>query len=330
MTLVQIKKSVTDVVVLFFIFIPIISFAQLKPQTPKIYNNKISKDHVSIPGTKLSLLLPLGFEIAKDFKGFRNSVTGSSIMISSIPGNINNNLMGFSKEALAKSGIFALGAEKFIINGFTSVLIKAKQIAYQNSYCKWMLIIGNTTETYLVNGAYLEKLEKEESKKVFESVMSVVFQPWKKVSAAEGFPFEINIKNTKLKATKLVTNSFIFTTDGFVPTKSKDKTTLTVSPMILATKVTDYKLYCINSLKQYNSVLTVPDKNISAIAVDAISGFEIFVNTTNQIHGKSELIYQTILFNGDMSYSIVGIAVDDFDENLKLFKSITRTFKLRK
>lgn len=325
--------SLSKYVLLSFIFILNTSsqlFAQQKNKIEKVYNNKITKDYVAIPGTKLSMFPPKGFESAKDFKGFRNSITGSSIMITTIPGNIKTNLMGFSKQALQNSGIFFIASDQFIINGFNATLIKAKQVAYQNSYLKWMLIIGNEKETYLVNGAYLEKLEKTESKPIFNSIMSIVFQPEKKVSTADGFPFELNIKNTKLKATKLITNAVIFTTDGLVPTKAKDKTALTASAILLPMKVNDYKKYCINSIKQYSSITEVPEKNISAVTIDNITGYEIHANGVNKLHGKAELIYQAILFDGDMSYSIVGIAIENFDENLKLFKNISKTFKRRK
>lgn len=305
-------------------------FAQQKSKTGKVFTNKITKDFVTIPGTKISMFPPKGFDVAKDFKGFRNSETGSSIMITTIPGNVKTNLLGFTKQALLNSGIFLIATDNFIINGFTAVLIKAKQVAYQSSYLKWMLIIGNEKETYLINGAYLEKLEKTESKIIFNSIMSTVFQPEKLVSAANGFPFELNIKNTKLKASKLITSAAIFTTDGLVPTKAKDKTALTASAMLLPVKVNDYKKYCINSIKQYSSIIEVPEKNIMAVTIDNITGYEIFANGINKLHGKTEMIYQIILFDGEMSYSIVGIAIEDFDENLKLFQSISKTFKLRK
>lgn len=315
----------------FFLFsIAFLSLSAQQKKTEKKIQNTITKEYISIPGTKLSMYFPAGFELAKDFKGFRNSTTGSSIMITTIPGNVKTNLMGFTKQALMNSGVFLIAADQFIINGFSATLIKAKQVAYQNSYLKWMLIIGNDKETYLINGAFLEKLEKTESKIVFNSVMSTVFQPEKIISAADGIPFELNIKNTKFKATKLITNAVIFTTDGIVPTKSKDKTAVTAAAMLLPAKVTDQKKYCINSIKQYSTITEVPDKNIAAVTIDNINGYEISAHGINKIHGKKELIYQTILFDGDMSYSIVGIALEDFDENLKLFKSVAKTFKRKK
>ncbi|MBI5217732.1 MAG: hypothetical protein HY958_02225 [Bacteroidia bacterium] len=316
-------SNLSCILICFLIFI---NHAQPQ-QKEKNLNNKITKDYISVPGTKISMFSPKGFTLATDFKGFRNVATGSSIMITIIPGNINNNLPGFTKDMLQNSGVFMLGSEEFKINGFRAVLIKAKQIAYQNSYLKWMLITGNDKETYLVNGSFLEKMEKEESKTVLASVLSTVYQPDKKVNPTEGMAFELSVKNTKFKQAKLVTNSLIYTVDGLVPTKSKDLSIITASAMTLSAKVNDQKKYCINSIKQYPSISEIPDKNIMSLIIDNCMGYEIFAYGVNKKNAKTELIYQAVLFNGDMSYSMVGIAVDAFEENLKIFKQIMQTFK---
>lgn len=316
----------TVLLFLIFCFHSAESFSQEKK---RVLINKITKDYIRIPGTKISMFLPKNFVLANDFKGLRNNSTGSTIMISDIPGSIKNNIQGFSKEMLQNTGVFVLGKQDFKINNLYAVLIKAKQFAYQNSYLKWLLILGNEKETYLITGSFLEKLNEDQSSVVLGSMLSVVYESEKKISPGDGMSFELNVKNTKFKLAKLVTNSLIYTVDGIVPTNSVDKSTITASAALLPFKVKDKKKYCIESLKQIPTVKEINENNISEFSADGISGYEMHTfGMKNQ--KKNELLYQLILFDDAMSYSIVGISIDNFDDNLKLFKQIAKTFKRKK
>ena len=301
----------------FYLFLlavlPFFVLAQQKKQ--KIFTNTKSSGYVSILGTKLSVFSPKGFSVANDFKGFRKDVSGSSIMVSYIPGNIKMNLAGFTKEALVKSGVFMIASEELRINGFQAVLIKAKQIAYQNAYLKWLLIIGNENETFLLTGTFLEKLEEEESKIILACLLSTIYEPYQKLNPEEGMAFKLNVSGTKLKRSKLVTNSLMYTTDGNMPPKAKDKTTFTATASLHYEKISDYKKYCIETMKLIPTVKNIPEKNIFPVTIDNMKGFEMWTSGKNQVHGQEEMIYQVVLFEDKMIYTLVGLSLDNFEEN---------------
>ena len=63
------------------------------------------------------------------------------------------------------------------------------------------------------------------------------------------------------------------------------------------------------------------------MVIDKLSGYEIIANGKDD-QDRPELVYQVMLFNGsDDYYIIVGQAKENYEQNLKTFKSIAQTFK---
>lgn len=116
----------------------------------------------------------------------------------------------------------------------------------------------------------------------------------------------------------------IYTTDGQIPTK---KPLLIVGNSIAKVAAENQKQYSIERLKklprgEFNKV-----NNINPIQIDNLEGYEMVVNGKSE-DAKDELIYQVMLFDDAGYYfTIVGMTTEDFENNLKRFKNIAKTFK---
>jgi len=49
----------------------------------------------------------------------------------------------------------------------------------------------------------------------------------------------------------------------------------------------------------------------------------------NKDNIRPQLVYELVLYNGDYYYLVSGLAFKYFEDNLDLFKSVARTFKLK-
>ena len=77
-----------------------------------------------------------------------------------------------------------------------------------------------------------------------------------------------------------------------------------------------------------NGVNTIV-KSINSITIDNIEGYEIVATSKNE-NLQEEIIYQVMLYNDNSNYYIiVGIASENKDENLKLFKDVAKTFHVK-
>lgn len=304
---------------LFFIFVSLILWGQ------KEIENKLTDNHQSIKGTKISLIPPIGFTEGLNFLGLQQSESGSSIMIIDIPGPYSETSRGITKENLLGKGIEVDQIENLIINEIPAIFVTGIQNTSGNSYTKYILVFGTDRETIIINGASPENLKKigEEVKK---SMLSVYYESDRKIDPFESLDYKIDVSEAKLKFGKSMANSLMFSVDGQIPTSSSDKTKLIVTKSFSQMMQEDKKLFSINRLKQ----TPIEIKNIeytNEITIDEISGYEIHAKGTNLKTGEIENIYQVILFSDNFYYILFGTTNDETSESIEKLKKAVKTFK---
>jgi len=280
--------------------------------------------HLPIPGTKVSVVPPSGFEKASNFAGFQQPQSGSSIMVVSIPGPAEKVQAGLTKDALLSQGVEISEIEKLIFNGMPAVFLTGTQNAYGNVYTKLILCFGNNSESVMINGVFPKNLQ-ELGKGIKQSVLGAYFDADRKVDPFEAIDFEIVTAGSKLIFAKSMANSFIYNTDGKLPTESTDRISYVIAKSFSKVQPEDKKLFCLNRIKQLHPEIKVDWT--SELSVDGITGYELSGDVSNKKYDQDEKIYQAILFSDNLYYIMIGSANTDFAKNLEIFKSLTRTFK---
>lgn len=303
----------------------ILFFICLTTYCQKKIENTLTDEHQNIKGTKISLIPPKGFIDGLNFLGLQQTESGSSIMIHEIPGPYSETSAGINKENLLSKGIEVSKTENLTINGLPSIYVTGTQNANGIVYTKFIMVFGTEKETIIMNGVYPENLRKigDEIKK---SMLTAVYEADKKINPFEALDYTIDVSETKLKFGKSISNSLIFSVDGQVPTASSDKTNLIVAKSFSEISLEDKKLFSINRLKQTpieiaNIVYT------NEITIDEISGYEIYANGKNKKSGKTENIYQVILFSDNLYYILLGTTNDETELSIEEIKKAVKTFK---
>ena len=303
------KKILTT----FLLFISLTTFGQMK------IDNKLTEEHKIIKGTKISLIAPKGFTDGANFLGFEHKESGSSIMILDIPGPYSETSAGINKHNLLSKGIEVSKIENLTINGLSAIFVTGTQNAYGNIYTKYILVFGTDDETIMINGVSPKNLEKI-GNEIKKSMLTVYYEADKKINPFETLDYTIDVSATKLKFGKSMSNSLIFSVDGQVPTLSNDKTSLIIAKSFSQITQEDKKLFAINRLKQTpfeieNIVYT------NEITIDGIFGYEIYAK------GKTEKIYQVILFSDKLYYILIGTTNDETNKSIEEIKKAIKTFR---
>jgi hypothetical protein len=303
----------------FLVFISLTVWGQKKIE------NKLTDQHQNIKGTKVSVIPPKGFTDGLNFLGLQQTESGSSIMILDIPGPYSETSKGITTENMLSKGVEMKKIETLTINGLPAIFATGTQNAYGNIYTKFILVFGTDNETIMINGVYPENLKKvgDEIKK---SMLTVYYEPDKKINPFEALDYSIDISETKLKFGKSMSNSLIFSVDGQVPTASNDKTNLIVAKSFSQITAEDKKLFCINRLKQ----TPIEIENIeytNEITIDGISGYEIYAKGKNKKSSETENIYQVILFSDKLYYILFGTTNDETDKSIEDIKKAIETFR---
>ena len=82
-----------------------------------------------IPGTKFSLIPPIGFTPATNFSGFQNSDINGAIMVSELPTSYFAMSTAFNAENLKSKGMLLKSKETVTLNGKEATLFTVSQEA---------------------------------------------------------------------------------------------------------------------------------------------------------------------------------------------------------
>lgn len=292
-------------------------------------SNKLTTEHVSIAGTKVSLIPPAGFDKSVNFTGFQQNNNSSSIMIVEIPGPFSEIIKGFTKSGLKTQGVDLIDKRDLKIDNFPAVFIEAEQAAYGIPFTKYILTFGTDSNTTMINGMFPKELSEPMSAEILESILSVVYESNKDVYPFDEIEFKVDIENTKLKYANVIANAALYTVDGKVPTESADKTFYSIARSLGEIEIIDKKQYAIDRFKKIASVTDINPEKITDIEINGFSGYEIIAQGTNNKTGSAEQIYFVMLFNHNLYYLLIGVAEDNFENNIELFNKVTNTFRLK-
>lgn len=308
---------------IIFLIFSLLTFSTLFGQT--VRNNDLTAKHINITGTKISIIPPDGFIKATNFLGLQQTQSGSTIMVLDIPGPFSETSKGMTKEGFLSQGVEVKTIENLTLNNLPAILVTGEQNAYGNVYTKFVLCFGTEKETILINGAIPSNL-KEIANSVKFSILTSYYEADKKINPFDVVDYSIDFSKSKLKFAKSASNSLIFTTDGIIPTKSTDKTSLIIAKSFSKTSFEDRKLFCINRLKQL-PVEIIKTDSILETSIDGISGFEIVATGKDKKTSSEVKICQVILFSDNLYYIFYGSTNQDYDNNITEIKKVIETFK---
>lgn len=290
--------------------------------------NNISASYVDVTGTKLKMIAPRGFVKSTGYTGFMHEIAGSSILITEIPGDVNRNMIGFDKKFLIKSGVVVDKQTFYRINGFDALLIEGKQVAYGKTYFRIMLLVGDIYRSYLVSASMISTSSQKHVEEVKESVLGVIYEPTKASDITDRFDFTINVSGTGLQKANMMLSSLTYTDDGNVPSKTQEKTSMTIRKAILHKAISEEekKILCKKLFEVYplewNSDIKREPK---AFKSGGLCGYEVYSIGKNKELYKTELIYQVIVFENLDYYVITGLTYGKFEQNLAVFKKVAST-----
>ncbi len=285
--------------------------------------------YIPIAGTKLSMIPPPGFTAATGFSGFQYEAKNASIVVTVIPGPLDEVSKGFSAETIKQNGMTLLDKKIVDLPTTKADLYNVSQEGNGTTYYKKILVFGDAKQTVLINGMYPAASKSLEAG-IEKSILSVIFNDKPEEDPIAAAAFSLDVNGTTLQFTKAVSGSLIYTRDGKIPTAAEDKAVFVGSASLTPVAVTDKKQFSLARLKKLPNGETTIAKETNPVTIDNLNGFEIIADGITA-EGKKQLVYQVILFIDKGGYYILyGSAADKLENNLADFKKIAQTFQQKK
>jgi hypothetical protein len=284
---------------------------------------------VAIEGTGLSLQQPNGFERAEAFHGFQQESTGSSVMVTVIPGSFSEVTKGFTKETLAKQGIGLLSKRDVRIANRAGLLLNLSQSAYGQEFQKWISVAGDETKTQVVTATFPTSKSGELSEAMRSVVLSAT--PSSTTDDTPSLPFEIGTVEglANVKRIAAIGKMVAFTKDGRLPASQPTDPLFIVAPSLGNIPIADQRTFAERRLNQTAHTKIDSIESVSDVSIDRTKGIEIEAIGRDQKSEKKLMVYQVILFPKEGGYILMTGLVGNSESNdfLPKFKSLARSYR---
>jgi len=283
-----------------------------------------------ISGSKVSLVVPKGFEKASQFPGFMLEAKKASIAVTGVPSApFSEFSKAFTVSALESKGMKLLSKEALKMEAAEGVLLHVGQKAYGGEFLKWMLIFGDESGVEMIVATFPKEHKEELSEVLKKSVLSVRWQKEGEVDVFEGLGFRVSESET-LKIANKMGNNLILTENGVFPVKEKGAATVVFgTAMTKGMEIVKNKKEFANlRLKQtalMSSLINIEEKPVK------IGGLESYLIRARGVRrdGAGEIyIEQCVMFTKDGYHLFQAMVKSEKADRFKEdFKKILYSFK---
>jgi len=282
-----------------------------------------------VPGTSVTLTPPEGFVAADRFSGFMKESTGSSIMVSEIPGPFGEVTAGFSdQKRMQAQGMKLLSRSSTKVDGHKAILLHVEQSAYGTLFKKWLVAVDRAGTTALMVATYPQAEGQQQGESLRAAVLAATFGESTDTTDALSFtakpmaPFQV---------AKVLGQNMILSPDGQFPVQDEN-----VPFMILGLSasenlvVSDRKAFAEHRITKTATVKTISVNQSTPVKIGDLSGYTTTANGEGADAGTPLSIYQVLLFDTSGYCVIQGVTPSAKKSTyMPVFEKIAKTFKMK-
>lgn len=282
-----------------------------------------------VPGTSVSLTPPSGFVEANRFPGFMKESTGSSIMISEMPGAYAEVAAGFSDEKrMQAQGIKVLSKSSATVDGHGAMLLHAEQSGHGTVFRKWIVAVDRSGSTVLIVGTYPKEETKNEEEPLKAAILAASFG--KATDPSEALAFAV-APEAPFEVAKVMGQNMILSPGGQFPLRDES-----VPFMVLGLSastglvVADQKAFAERRVSKNATVSNISVERSTPFTVGNLSGYATTAKGEGQYTATPLTIYQVLLFDVAGYCVIQGVTPSAKRSTyLPVFEKIARTFAIK-
>jgi hypothetical protein len=280
---------------------------------------------VGVPGTHVTLVPPLGFEVAGTFVGLEHP-DGAQILVAELPAPYLEMAAGTTAEALAGGGVTVSSRDTVTLeDGAEAVLIRGTQSASGVTFEKVLLMTGTSAATVFFT-ANIPTSSSELSDLVAAALLTVQFDPTGLVQPGGGLGLSLEPAAPLVYAGDTA-GALVFNTSGAVPSADPLEPLLIVARSMGAVEVGDLESFARARLEETATVTVEEVESVTAVTIGSLEGIEIVATATHG-SGASVLLYQVVL-SVDEGYLLVQgrCRIEDREELLVAFRESSATLR---
>ncbi len=281
-----------------------------------------------VPGTRVRLAPPAGFEPAERFAGFQREELQAAIMVSVLPFPAAEMRRGMTREALAKQGMTLLATETVTVDGGETQLLRLSQAAGGASWLKWMVVLGDAETAVLVVAIFPAGAGEELDAAIKAAVLGATLDASGPVDLAEGLPFSLE-PGAVLKLASRLGNMLLLTESGQPVAAGPHEAVLVVGCSFDVEPPADLRAFSEARVRQTVELTGIGNLRGRDLLVGGLPAHETLADAADEDSGIAMLLYQVVVPDERGYFLLQGlVSAERTAEVLPVFRAVTATFSL--
>lgn len=278
-----------------------------------------TKRQVRVRGTRVFIYPPDGFVQSNTITGFENAESSVTILFMDLKSPVD------SLKKDKNNNVFeVLNKEQIQISGYEAEYKEFTFWARGREMFAQSLIFGTDTNSVYIMAAGVNDSLKDEVK---ESFMSIYYDPSLKLKDNLWFTIG-NQKTEQLKYSAEFQKNYMYAQFPEKENYKKNEFVFIVRRDFAELDTSELRGYTRQTFESTANFEYYDNIKTKHISINGIEGYESY-GTGYVVGEREEKLYYLVYLAGEHHiYRLVGVATKDFEQNLSLFKTFARTFKV--
>lgn len=294
-----------------------LSFAVLTLQAQNNTDSlKKNNNRVTIPGTHISIIMPQGFKLAKDFTGIEKDEKTYIEVLDPYESDYTTSSAGFSRPVFENKGMDVF---TFKVLNLGSYPAKYAGMKSSTGYCKYELLFGDTTFSVMLLG-HCSVNNEAVAKGIESAILSASYDKNIKVNPYVHSYFNVNDSTSLFKFSKMSDKVFKYSPGGKLK-PGEGSPSLSITPFTLDAPMTDKEVKkTMEGIYKKDGMTGIKVKNEADTKINGYDAYESEV--FGKLNGKETMIYQVTVSDNGHALLIMGVANTDMETTLEEFKKL--------
>lgn len=284
-----------------------------------------SAQPVRVPGSRVLLEPPAGFQPAEGFAGFQDTRTSASIVVTEIPGApLDEMVAGLTPEALAQQGFVVSKATDVAVATVPSRLFRGIQAQGGVRFDKWVLVTGDSAGVVLVTAAVPVESPDRVGASLERAVLTLSWTEAGPADPFDGLPFAFDPPEGLPEFRRAGANVLFTQNAGVAGTGDP----LYVAGMGWAPLGDDLAEAAARRIGQTATVADVGPPEGRAVSVGERPGYEAVAEGVDTDDGRPVTVYLVLVPHGDGYALFQGlVGTDEAETWLARFRAATESVR---
>ncbi|MCB1560319.1 MAG: hypothetical protein KDI75_04380 [Xanthomonadales bacterium] len=280
----------------------------------------------------LRLPIPSGFMVADTFDGFGQPDSRSAIVLLRFPGApISRVARDITRKAFAVRDMKLNSRKSLTISGKSALLFSVNQNVRDLPFAKWILVIGDDSETRTLTASYPltdEAAATRLSASLKQSLLATQWIDIKDERSAEARGYAV-ASSTLLKMAAGPGRTLIMTSDGKLPTADANSPLLVFARSLPGNHVNDATAFASQRLNNFQGTQISKVRSRHHSLVDGIETIELVADAVDVATGSSLRVFQYLRVLDDEYFIVQGRVGAGVDEDvMEEFSHLARSVVL--